>query len=105
MSLDPVSSLSRSHRTCAGISGMETGIEHLDRFTETLLARGYRPSTIAERRSRCQHFIVWLRLSGIPITAVDEKVRNRFLNHDCRCVRKIFSGSLALTRPPEAVGI
>ena len=71
-------------------SEIETGIQLLDQFTHNLIAQGYSLSKVNNYRGRCRHFIVWLYLSGIPITAVERNVQDCFLNHDCTCSRTIF---------------
>ena len=68
----------------------EIGIGFIERFLKALLAQGYLPSTVRAYRGKCRHFIVWLYLSGIPISTADRNVRERFLDHDCACVRPIF---------------
>ena len=69
---------------------IDTGIRFLERFSQTLLAQRYSPATVNAYRGKCRRFIVWLYLGGIPISATDENVRHRFLNHDCACARPIF---------------
>ena len=69
---------------------IDTGIGLIERFLQALLAQGYLPSTVRAYRGKCQHFIVWLYLSGTPISTADGNVRNRFLDHDCACARPIF---------------
>ena len=67
-----------------------TGIDLLERFSQALLAQGYLPSTVWAYQGQCRHFIVWLYLSGIPISTTDENVCRRFFEHDCLCARPIF---------------
>ena len=55
-------------------------------FREFLEMQGYARSVIIESGSLCRHFFVWLHLSDIPLAAADERVRRRFLAHDCACV-------------------
>ncbi len=62
----------------------------LERFLETLVRQGYSPATVRGYRGKCRHFIVWLYLDRIPLGTVDETVRRRFLNHECRCARPVF---------------
>ena len=69
---------------------IDTGIGLIERFSQALLAQGYLSSTVRAYRGKCRHFIVWLYLSGIPISTADGNVRNRFLDHDCACGRPIF---------------
>ena len=40
-----------------------------------------------------RHFLCWLNLQGIRITAVDSAVIRRFADHDCSCPR--YSGARA----------
>ncbi len=68
-------------------------------FLESLEERGYARSTIQGAGNLCRHFIVWLHLSDIPLAASDERVRSRFLAHDCTCVHPGF-----LDRPVRFAG-
>ena len=47
----------------------------------------------------CRHFIVWLYLLDIPLAEADDRIRNRFLAHDCACVHPGF-----LVRPTGFAG-
>ena len=67
-----------------------TGVELLERFLETLARQGYSPATVQQYRGKCRHFIVWLYLGRIPLSAAGETVRRRFLDHDCGCARPVF---------------
>ena len=65
--------------------------EHLAiQFRDSLEEQGYAGSTISRFEALCRHFIVWLYLSDIPLAATDERIRNRFLAHDCTCVHPGF---------------
>ena len=65
--------------------------EHLaTQFRAFLEERRYASSTISRFETLCRHFIVWLALSDIPLAAADERIRNRFLAHDCTCVHPGF---------------
>ncbi|MCY4138556.1 MAG: hypothetical protein OXF56_09860, partial [Rhodobacteraceae bacterium] len=68
-------------------------------FREFLEERGYARSLIIRSGALCRHFIVWLYLSDIPLAATDERIRNRFLAHDCTCVHPGF-----LDRPSRFAG-
>ena len=67
-----------------------TGVALVERFGETLVAQGYLPPFIELNLGRCRHFITWLYLSDIPVTAVDMAVAEDFLRHDCQCMRSVF---------------
>ena len=69
---------------------IETGVELTERFGELLAAQHYSPPFIEFSLGRCRHFIIWLYLSNIPVTAVDMAVAEDFLRHDCQCTRSIF---------------
>ena len=59
-------------------------------FRHSLEDQGYASSTIRLSGTLCRHFVVWLYLSDIPLAAADERVRRRFLAHDCACVHPGF---------------
>ncbi len=69
---------------------IEAGGSLVAQFLDVLEERGYAGSTIRRFETLCRHFIVWLALSDIPLAATDERVRNRFLAHDCTCVHPGF---------------
>ena len=69
---------------------IEAGGRLVAQFLDSLEERGYAGSTISRFETLCRHFIVWLALSDIPLAATDERVRNRFLAHDCTCVHPGF---------------
>ena len=69
---------------------IETGARLVERFGESLAAQGYLPPFIELNLARCRHFITWLYLSDIPVTAVDMAVAEDFVRHDCQCVRSVF---------------
>lgn len=78
---------------------IEAGGRLASQFSESMEEQGYARSTIIQSEALCRHFIVWLHLSDIPLTAADERVRRRFLAHDCTCVHPGF-----LDRPVGFVG-
>ena len=59
-------------------------------FRDSLEERGYASSTISRFETPCRHFIVWLSLSDTPLAATDDRIRRRFLAHDCACVHPGF---------------
>ena len=59
-------------------------------FREFLEMQRYARSVIIQSGNLCRHFFVWLHLSDIPLVAADERVRRRFLAHDCACVHPGF---------------
>ena len=69
---------------------IETGEHLVTQFRAFLEERGYASSTINRFEPLCRHFIVWLVLSDIPLAAANERIRNRFLAHDCTCVHPGF---------------
>ena len=69
---------------------IDTGVELVDRFGESLAAQGYLPPFIELNLGRCRHFITWLYLSDIPVTTVDMVVTGNFLRHECQCIRSVF---------------
>ena len=69
------------------------------RYRDFLEERGYARSVIGLSGNLCRHFIVWLYLSDIPLADADERVRRRFLAHDCTCAHPGF-----LDRPTGFVG-
>ncbi len=69
------------------------------RYRDFLEERGYARSVIGLSGNLCRHFIVWLYLSDIPLADADERVRRRFLAHDCACAHPGF-----LDRPTGFVG-
>lgn len=69
---------------------IETGATLVERFGESLATQGYLPPFIELNLARCRHFITWLYLSDIPVTAVDMAVADDFVRHDCQCVRAVF---------------
>ena len=86
-----------------GRAGMPPEIEvgeHLAaQFRGFLEERGYASSTLQGTATLCRHFIVWLHLSDIPLAEADERIRHRFLAHDCACVHPGF-----LDRPTGFAG-
>ncbi len=69
---------------------IEAGGHLVAQFRDSLEERGYARSLIIQSGALCRHFIVWLYLSDIPLAATDERIRNRFLAHDCTCVHPGF---------------
>ena len=59
-------------------------------FLDFLEERGYARSAIIQSGNLCRHFIVWLYLSDIPLAETDERIRRRFLAHDCACAHPGF---------------
>ena len=57
----------------------------LEDFLEQRASEGYTPGTIAEYRSKCRHFVLWLHASRILIKDLEEPVIDRFLVHECLC--------------------
>lgn len=78
---------------------IETGGHLAAQFRDSLEERGYASSMIRRSGNLCRHFIVWLYLSDIPLAATDERIRRRFLAHDCTCVHPGF-----LDRPTGFAG-
>ena len=50
-------------------------------------AVGHSADSIHSKRGRinCRHFLVWLHQSRTPMAEMDNKVVDRFLDHDCLC--------------------
>lgn len=71
---------------------IEAGGHLAAQFLEFLGERGYSRSTIHWTGNLCRHFVVWLYLSDIPLAAADERIRRRFLAHDCTCAHPGFLG-------------
>ena len=69
---------------------IETGGHLAVQFRESLEMQGYARSVLIQSGNLCRHFFVWLYLSDIPLAAADERVRRRFLTHDCTCVHPGF---------------
>ena len=78
---------------------IEAGGHLVAQFLEPLGEQGYARSWIHGIGNLCRHFIVWLYLSDIPLATADERVRRRFLAHDCTCVHPGF-----LDRPAGFAG-
>ena len=78
---------------------IETGGHLAAQFRDFLEERGYTRSMIRRSGTLCRHFIVWLYLSDIPLAEADERIRRRFLAHDCACVHPGF-----LDRPTGFAG-
>ena len=57
----------------------------LDDFIARCAADGYARDTLTSYRSACRHVLVWLHRSRTPIEAVNTRVFDRFLQHDCVC--------------------
>jgi hypothetical protein len=62
--------------------------QYLDSFAEYLDRSGYRPLSGRLRLHAAWHLTSWSQGCGIPITALDELVLERFQHHlgSCRCV-------------------
>ncbi len=71
---------------------IEAGGDLATQFRDSLEERGYALSVIRQSGTLCRHFIVWLYLSDIPLAETDERIRRRFLVHDCACVHPGFFG-------------
>ena len=69
---------------------IEAGGHLAAQFSEALEEQGYARSVLRQGGALCRHFIVWLYLSDIPLAAADERIRRRFLAHDCACVHPGF---------------
>ena len=69
---------------------IKAGGQLVTRFLESLEGQGYAGPTVRATGVLCRHFVVWLHLSDIPLAAADERVRRRFLSHDCACVQPGF---------------
>ena len=78
---------------------IEAGGHLAVQFQESLEKQGYSRSVIIQSGNLCRHFFVWLHLSNIPLAAADERVRRRFLAHDCACIHPGF-----LNRPARFAG-
>ena len=69
---------------------IEAGGHLAVQFREFLEMQGYVRSVFIPSGNLCRHFFVWLYLSDIPLAAADERIRRRFLAHDCACVHPGF---------------
>ena len=78
---------------------IEAGGHLAMQFRDSLEEQGYSRSMIRRSGTLCRHFIVWLYLLDIPLAEADDRIRNRFLAHDCACVHPGF-----LVRPTGFAG-
>jgi len=54
-------------------------------YMDRLRHRGLSAGLISERGNAARHLCFWLDANALEIGAVDARVANRFLNHDCAC--------------------
>ena len=64
--------VSRTHRFLS---------QYIDQLRDRCLSAGL----ISERTKTAKHFVFWLDAHALDIGAVNARIANRFLNHDCEC--------------------
>jgi len=72
---------------------------HLDGFIARLRAKGYSLKTLGNFRHACEHVLVWLHRSRIPVADAGAQVLARFMDHDCICPNGFKSPRQRLTGP------
>ena len=64
---------------------LDKGFRLLGDFLERRAAVGHSADSLKRGRINCRHFLVWLHQSRTPMAEMDNKVVDRFLDHDCLC--------------------
>ena len=57
----------------------------LSQYMDQLREQGLSAGLISERIKTARHFVFWLDAHALDIGAVNARIANRFLNHDCEC--------------------
>ena len=57
----------------------------IPQFSAYLSRTGCSRAQILRNMGPAEHFLAWLKLSGISLDTVDDDILHRFLVHDCRC--------------------
>ena len=74
-----------TQRTVGSGSGQDLFAAIIEEFS-AYLSRGERKlAQVLRYLGPAEHFLVWLKLSGVPIDVVDDEVLHRFLAHGCTC--------------------
>lgn len=64
---------------------LAANLRHLDDFIAGFGAKGYSATSLGSFRHACEHVLIWLHRSRIPVVDFDAQVLERFLDHDCVC--------------------
>lgn len=59
--------------------------QRVEAFCAYVASEGCMPSTVANYRRNCAHFIRWLHQQHIPLASIDDEIVRRFAGHDCIC--------------------
>ena len=66
---------------------LDHGLGLVEDFLDPFRSQGYSAGMLGSHKGACRHFVVWLHGERIPLKEIDARTIERFVEHDCVCMR------------------